>query len=179
MKNKLDQDLAYINAIQYFCSTNNWLTVVYGGYGMDFYFGKISRDHGDIDIVVYGLTPRNEAITLLVEFLKKMQPGAILVQSYNEFQIEIDLKKCANPINLYYVQTAEPPQITLQKVVKADGSIATNNPADFPPPKKVNFYNHEYLVQDQLSHLREITAKGGQTNPKYVSDIALLSQVKV
>lgn len=149
--------------------------VVYGGYGLDFYFGKISRDHGDIDLVIYGQDSRINAARLIKEYLEKNIIKPDISISENDYQLVVDVHAKGFTLNLYYIQTQDKPYYNLHSVIKKSGEVAHNDPKMFPPPQQGRHEGSTFEVQDQLSHLSDILAKNGQNNPKYRNDIELLN----
>ncbi|MFZ2199774.1 MAG: hypothetical protein WAV40_03220 [Microgenomates group bacterium] len=175
--NKTQSDLQFIERFQSFCISNNFRLVVYGGYGLDGYFRKITRDHGDIDLVIYGSNTHDSATKSISGFIKSLYPNATIKQIKNLFQEEIFANDSGFGLNLYYVQTRDNPFINIHAVIKTDGEIVTNDPLIFPPPKPGSLEGVELEVQDQGSHLKDILAKGGASETKYITDLQLLSSL--
>lgn len=173
--NKTQSDLQFIERFQSFCISNNFRLVVYGGYGLDAYFRRVSRPHGDIDLVVYGQNSRTKAAKLIRNFIKTIYPNASIKQSENPFQIVIDANYIGFGLDLYYIQTKEDPYLSIHTVIKTNGEVVTNDPSIFPPPMKGSLEGLELEVQDQSSHLKDILAKGGADETKYIGDLQLLS----
>lgn len=175
MKNsKLRNDLKFIGRCLDFCKHQNWRMVVYGGYGLDGYLRRITRKHGDIDLVIYGTDSHASAAKSISDFIKSLYPDAIIKQTENPFQIEIFASSPGFGLNLYYVQTRDNPFINIHTVIKSDGEIVTNDPSIFPPPQKGSLEGLGLEVQDQSSHLNDILAKGGANESKYIGDLKLL-----
>lgn len=174
MNHKTIKDLEFIKNFQNFCQNNSFRMVVYGGYGLDAYFHQLSRPHGDIDLVIYGIDDRGRAAKLISTFIKSLYPTTSIQQSENPFQVVIDVKDPGFGLNLYYIQTRDNPFINIHTVVKSSGEIVTNDPAIFPPPQQGSLEGLELEVQDQGSHLKDILAKGGASESKYISDLGLL-----
>lgn len=172
---KTNNDLEFVRSLLDWCRDRHWRMVLYGGYGLDAYFGKMSRSHGDIDVVVYGQASRREATRQLKSRIRSLRPNVTIRQSENLFQQELDAKGPGFYLNLYYVQTASNPFISLQLVVKSDGETVTNDSIAFPPPEKGELEGMTLEVQNQHAHLQDILQKGGRDNPKYVNDLKLLS----
>ena len=172
---KLNNDLSFIKQFQEFCKNSGWRMVVYGGYGLDGFIGRITRDHGDIDLVVYGQSDRIVASDTITSFIKTKYPKATIIKKPNPFQFEVDVNNSGFGLNLYYVQTNNDPFVNIHTVVKADGEIVTNDPSIFPPPEKGRLEQLEVEVQNQKSHLKDIIAKGGANEAKYISDLSLLT----
>lgn len=158
-----------------FCKDHKWRMVVYGGYGLDGFIGRITRDHGDIDLVIYGQSNRVVSSDTITSFIKTKYPKATIIKKSHPFQFEIDVHESGFGLNLYYVQTNDDPFVNIHTVVKADGEIVTNDPSIFPPPEKGRLDQLEVEVQNQKSHLKDILAKGGANEAKYISDLGLLT----
>ena len=171
---KLNDDLTFIKQFLGFCISHNWRMVVYGGYGLDGYLSKITREHGDIDLVIYGQTDRVRASEEIILFIKTLHPNGTIRQKDNPFQVEVDVNDSGFGLNLYYVQTRDDPFVELHTIVKSTGEIVTNDSSIFPPPEKGRLAQLEVEVQNQGSHLKDILTKGGATESKYISDLKLL-----
>lgn len=175
MKNsKLKNDLGFINQCLNFCKLQKWRMVVYGGYGLDGYFGRITRNHGDIDLVIYGTDTHASAAKSISDFIKSLYSDAIIKQTENPFQVEIFANYSGFGLNLYYVKTKDDPFINIHTVIKLSGEIVHNDPTIFPPPQKGSLEGLELEVQDQDSHLKDILVKGGASESKYIGDLKLL-----
>lgn len=171
---KLNDDLTFIKQFLDFCKNHSWRMVVYGGYGLDGYLSKITRKHGDIDLVIYGQTDRVRASEEIILFIKTLHPNGTIRQKDNPFQVEVDVNDSGFGLNLYYVQTRDDPFVNINTVVKDSGEIVTNDPTVFPPPKQGMLMDLVVEVQNQGSHLKDILTKGGATESKYISDLKLL-----
>lgn len=147
---------------------------MYGGYGLDGYIRKITRKHGDIDLVIYGTDSHASAAKPISNFIKSLYPNAIIKQTENPFQVEIFANTTGFGLNLYYVQTKDDPFINIHTVIKSDGEIVTNDPSIFPSPQQGSLEGLELEVQDQNSHLKDILTKGGENESKYIDDLKLL-----
>lgn len=156
---KLKNHLKFIEAFRVWCQAEGWRLVVYGGYGLDGYLQTITRNHGDIDLVIYGIMSRPESLTKIVDYLNKALNVVEIKSKDEEFLIDIKVKCPIFSGNFYYVQTAEDPYVNLYKVVKLDGTIITNSPIDFPGPVVGKLGDLEFEVQDQSAHLADILRK--------------------
>ena len=156
---KIKKHLKFIEAFRVWCQAEGWRLVVYGGYGLDGYLQTITRNHGDIDLVIYGLKPRAQALAKLSDHLKSEINNLEIIAKDEEFLIDIKVKSTIFHGNFYYVQTAEDPYVNLNKVVKLDGTIITNSPTDFPGPVVGKLGDLELEVQDQSAHLADILRK--------------------
>lgn len=171
---KLQVHLGFIDSFSYWCRAQNWRLVVYGGYGLDGYLQTITRNHGDVDLVLYGRLPRAQAIAQIVDYLHNAIKGVEVKSKDEDFLIDIKVKSPNISGNFYYVQTVEDPFINLNRVVKTDETIVTNTPTQFPPPVKGKLVDLSVEVQDQSAHLADIIRKRGSdiTLSKHDQDIA-------
>lgn len=173
--NRTDRDLKLIKDFSVFARELGWRIVVYGGYGLDFAIGKITRDHGDIDLVFYGQNDRESASKLISSFLSKNLIAPTIDIEENDFQLVIDVHAKNLVLNLYYVQTKLDPYEDLKAVVKKTGEIVVNDPLMFPPPQKGSLNGFEVEVQDQSAHKKDILSKGGLLSDKHKKDLEIFS----
>lgn len=158
---KLQTHLKFVDSFGKWCMDQNWRLVLYGGYGLDGYLKTITRNHGDIDLVIYGRSPRAQALAKIVSYLNDIVEEVEIKPKGEEFFIDIKVKSKTISGDFYYVQTAEDPFINLNRVVKVDGIVVTNSPTQFPPPIKGELGNLLVEVQDQSAHLADIFRKRG------------------
>jgi len=156
---KTTYDLGLIRSLQEFCQINNWRIVVSGGYGLDIFLGQITRTHNDVDIIIYGQDSREDVRPTISTFLTNLIPKASLKVSENEFMIDIDLHTPGLGANIYYVQVAENPFTTLDKVIKQNGETITNSKKRFPQPMKGKLDDLAIDVQNPHTHLADILFK--------------------
>ncbi len=171
---KTSQHLDFIKKFQTMSQLQGWRVVVYGGYGLDLALGRLTRPHGDIDLVIYGTHTRQHAKKVLEKYLRDM----VITQlkfSENDFQLVCDAKKSDLVLNLYYVQTAVNPHLNLHQVIKKSGEVAHNDPALFPLPKEGRLGDLTIEVQDQQAHKKEIIAKGVTLSQKHQQDLEVIS----
>lgn len=172
---KIKRDMSALKRLISLAKKHGWMCVVSGGYGLDFAMGRITRSHGDLDVIVYGQNDRSEAEKTLTEHFGVQNT----LVTDEEFYRVFDVNCSGFGADIYYVQTLNEPAVDIHKVIKANGSVVTNGDADFPPPVKGELSGIRVLVQDQDAHRRDILAKGGAANPKYKNDLenitALLS----
>lgn len=142
-----------------------------GGYGLDFALGRISRNHGDIDLIIYGRDARPVAKNILARLVETLLPGANLVLKQEDYYINAKLKSHGLGGDLYYVQTQNDPFVDTCTVIKKTGEIIVNTVYEFPLPKAGKIENIEVEVQDQKAHLDDIIRKGGMKEAKYTNDI--------
>lgn len=173
-KLKLKKDLEFIAKFQDYVKVNGWRVVVYGGYGLDAFVGRITRDHRDLDLVVYGTSPHSTAINLISSFVNSIYPKIVVTHSQNLFQSIFDARGSGFFLNLYYIQTRDNPIINIHTIIKQDGEVVTNDKSIFPPPQQGSLEGLSLEVQDQHSHLKDILARGGASEEKYINDLALL-----
>jgi hypothetical protein len=178
-QSRLQAHLDFIDSFVSWCKENNWRTIVYGGYGLDGYLQAITRNHGDIDLVMYGQSPRSVALGSIVNYLNKTLSDVEVKTSDEEFFIDIKIKSKNIQGNFYYVQTAENPFSNLNIVIKVDGSVVTNSPKDFPPPVPGKLGNREVEVQDQKAHLEDILRKRStdESHARHDQDIENISKI--
>lgn len=156
---KIKRDLDFIKSFKSFCKSQNWRIVVYGGYGLDILLGLITRNHNDVDIVIYGQSTRESASTNIQEFLNQLIKGCTLKISENKFMVDIDLNSPGLGANIYYVQTAESPFTSLSKIITQSGETITNSKKQFPPPVKGKLDKFAIDVQNPHIHLADIISK--------------------
>lgn len=176
---KVDSDIQFIANFIAFAKKLNLRVVVYGGYGLDGYLQTITRNHGDIDLVMYGIMPRSEALPKIVDYLTEVLKEVLIESKDNDFLIDIKVKSENIQGNFYYVQTGQDPFIDLKIVIKLDGSIVTNSPEDFPLPVQGKLGNLMVEVQDQSAHLQDIIRKrkNSESCAKHDQDIENLKQI--
>jgi hypothetical protein len=173
--NKTDLDLKLIKDFSVFARELGWRMVVYGGYGLDFAVGKITRDHGDIDLVFYGQNDRYIAEQKITSYLTQKLESPTFKIEENDFQLVIDVHANKYVLNLYYVQTQLSPYVDLHHVIKKYGEIVVNDPVMFPPPQKGSLAGINVEVQDQLAHKKDILSKGDTLSEKRKKDIDLIN----
>ncbi len=173
--NRTDRDLKLIKDFSVFARELGWRTVVYGGYGLDFFLGKITRDHGDIDLVFYGQNDRKSASKLISNFISKNLDAPTIEIEENDFQLVIDVHAKNLVLNLYYIQTQLDPYKNLHSVVKKSGEIVVNDSSMFPSPQKGSLYGFVVEVQDQSAHKKDILSKGSILSDKHKKDLDLIA----
>ena len=173
--NRTDRDLKLIKDFSVFARELGWRIVVYGGYGLDFSIGKITRDHGDIDLVFYGQNDRDSASKIISNFLSKNLDAPTIDVEENDFQLVIDVHAKSLVLNLYYAQTQLDPYEDLKAIVKKSGEIVVNDPLMFPPPQKGSLNGFEVEVQDQSAHKEDILSKGSFLSDKHKKDLEIIS----
>lgn len=161
---KVDSHLKFIESFIDFSKQKGWRVVVYGGYGLDGYLQTITRNHGDIDLVIYGQSPRSEALTNISKYLNQMLVGVEVNAKDQDFLIDMKVKSKTIQGNFYYVQTAADPFSNLNIVIKLDGSAVTNSPKDFPSPVPGKLGELAVEVQDQIAHLADIYRKRSESD---------------
>lgn len=171
---KTVQDIAFIGSFDQWCHSQGWRLVVYGGYGLDAYLQKITRNHGDIDLVIYGSESRSQSLPKIVEYLRVLIKDVEIKRLDQEFMIDIKVKSISISGNFYYVQTVDDPYENLSTLIKLDGTQVTNSLSDFPPPVMGKLGKLEVEVQDQSAHLADILRKRGDgaSLSKHDQDIA-------
>lgn len=176
---KVNRDIVFIAQFGKWCLAHGWRQVVYGGYGLDAYLQKITRNHGDIDLVVFGSTARAQAQVKIVEQLNILISDIEINTQDQEFMIDIKVKSSGIIGNLYYVQTAQDPFINLNEVVRSDGSTVVNDEKDFPPPVPGILGSLTVEAQDQSSHLKDILRKRNNVAvvSKHDQDIANIQEL--
>ncbi len=173
--NKTDRDLKLIKDFSVFARELGWRIVVYGGYGLDFFLGKITRDHGDIDLVFYGQNDRKSSSNLISNFLSKNINIPSIEIEENDFQLVIDVHAKNLVLNLYYIQTQLDPYKNLHSVVKKSGEIVVNDSSMFPLPQKGSLYGFVVEVQNQSAHKKDILSKGSILSDKHKKDLELIA----
>lgn len=171
---KINYDLSVITQFGILAHTYNWRMVVSGGYGLDGAIGQITRNHNDLDMILYGSQSRARARELFHSACRSLLRVPVLVFKEEEFYLECDVKSDVFVGNFYYVQTQNDPYNDLSTVIKNDGSIITNTPTDFPPPQKGSLNDLTFEIQDQSSHLKDILAKGGGNTTRHSYDLVNL-----
>lgn len=171
---KLQIHLNFIDEFGKWCREQGWRLVVYGGYGLDGYLQTITRNHGDIDLVIYSHSPRSQALAYIIKYLNQTISEVEVKSKDQDFLIEITVKSKSISGNFYYVQTANDPYQNLNSVIKLDGTQVTNSPKDFPHPVKGKIGKFEVEVQDQSAHLSDIfrKRKDDKSLSKHDQDIA-------
>jgi hypothetical protein len=178
-QSQLRTHLAFIDSFGKWCRQQSWRLVLYGGYGLDGYLRTITRNHGDIDLVIYGQTTRTLALASIANYLHKAISEVEIKSKDEEFLIDIKVKSKIISGNLYYVQTGEDPFNTLSIVIKTDGSKVTNSPTDFPPPVSGQLGDLAVEVQDQSAHLADILRKRSSdiSHSKHDQDIVNIQTI--
>ncbi len=178
-QSKVNSEIQFIAHFIAFAKKLNLRVVVYGGYGLDGYLQAITRNHGDIDLVMYGIMPRSEALPKIVDYLNEVLKEVKIVSKDNDFLIDIKVKSKNIQGNFYYVQTGQDPFIDLKTVIKLDGTTVTNSPEDFPLPVQGKLGNLMVEVQDQSAHLQDIIRKrkNSESCAKHDQDIENLNTI--
>lgn len=172
---KINYDLSVITQLGILAHTYNWRMVVSGGYGLDGAIGQITRNHNDLDLILYGSQSRARARELFHSACRSLLRVPELIFKEQEFYLECDVKSDVFVGNFYYVQTKNDPYRDLYSVIKNDGSIITNTPIDFPPPQKGSLNDLTFEIQDQSAHQKDIMTKGGSNTERHTQDLANLS----
>lgn len=176
---KVRSDLKFIQSFTEFTNHYEWRLVVYGGYGLDGYLQRITRSHGDIDLVIYGQSTRSVALKSMTKHLKGILQEVSIDSKNEDFFIDIKVKSKDITGNFYYVQTAQNPYQNLNIVVKRDGDHITNSPSDFPLPVQGILGDLMVEVQDQHAHLQDIIRKrkDNESFAKHDQDIENLNAI--
>lgn len=174
---KITTQVNFINKFVALAKTKGWRVVVSGGYGLDFALGRVSRNHGDIDLIIYGHDSRPAAKNILSRLVETLLPGANLILRQDEYYIDIKLNFPGLDGNLYYVQTQQDPFVDLCTVIKKTGEVVANSVQQFPLPKIGKIEDIAVEVQDQKAHLDDIIRKGGTKEAKYTQDIENIRQL--
>lgn len=153
---KIKSDLNFLGKFMEFAKTQNWRVVVSGGYGLDGYLRVMTRRHGDLDLIIYGLTNRKDAEDLITSYLQTHFQSVEVTTKSELFSLDIDVHHPGFVGNFYYVQTVADPFVDVSQVRKADGTLVNNSPTDFPPPVNGKLLDLEVEVQDQRAHLSDI-----------------------
>ncbi len=172
---KINYDLSVITQFGILAHTYNWRMVVSGGYGLDGAIGQITRNHNDLDLILYGSQSRARARKLFHSACRSLLRVPELVFKEEEFYLECDVKSDIFVGNFYYVQTQNDPYLDLNTVIKKGGSVVVNTPSAFPPPVKGRLEGLEFEVQDQSAHQKDIMAKGGSNTERHTQDLVNLS----
>lgn len=169
---KIKTDIEGIGSLQKLAKHNNWRIVVAGGFALDILLGQITRNHGDVDVILYGTADRKQARAILLEHLAPDQNRPFKVQE-DTFFTTYELQTGTTNFNIYYVQTVVDPMASIQKVKKADGTVVTNSVDDFPPPVLGKLDNLEIEVQHPRARLDDILAKRERSGhrPEHDQDI--------
>jgi hypothetical protein len=170
---KVENDLTFLRVFRDFARKENWRLVVSGGYGLDLFLGQITRNHRDIDVVIYGQRDRGNARKMLSKFIYSCSKNATVTIENSEYFLELAVKYPGFAGNLYYVQTKEDPFTDLHQVIKSNGESIRNSEARFPSPVLGKLDTLEIEVQEQRAHLADILyKKGSNLEPsKYDQDI--------
>lgn len=174
--NKITEQITFIRKFAALAKAKGWRVVVSGGYGLDFALGHITRNHGDIDLIIYGHNARPVAKNILSRLVETLLPGANLVLKQDDYYMDVKLNSPGLGGNLYYVQTQSDPFFDLSHVIKKNGEIITNSLQQFPLPKVGKIEDVEVEVQDQKAHFDDIIRKGGMKEAKYTQDIANIKE---
>lgn len=169
---KIKTDLEGIGSLQKLAKHHNWRIVVAGGFALDILLGQITRNHGDVDVILYGTADRKQARAILLEHLVPDKNLPLKVQE-DTFFTTYELQTGATNFNIYYVQTVDDPKVSIQSVKKVDGTVVTNSVDDFPPPVLGKLNNLEIEVQHPRARLNDILAKRKRSGnrPEHDQDI--------
>ena len=168
---KITEQVTFIAKFVALAKAKGWRVVVSGGYGLDFALGRITRNHGDIDLIIYGHAARPIAKNVLARLVDTLLPGSSLVLKQEDYYLNAKLKSPGFGGDLYYVQTQNDPFLDICTVVKRTGEVIVNSLSQFPLPKTGKIEEVEVEVQDQKAHLDDIIRKGGMKEAKYTEDI--------
>lgn len=174
-RHKIEYDLSVITQLGILARTYNWRMVVSGGYGLDAAIGQLTRNHNDLDVILYGKQPRVRATELLHAACRSLLRVPELLIKEEEFYLDCTVKSDIFVGNFYYVQTQNDPYLDLNTVIKKGGTVVVNTPSAFPPPVKGRLEGLEFEVQDQSAHQKDIMAKGGSNTERHTQDLANLS----
>lgn len=155
----IERDLGFIKSFQQLASQNNWRIVVSGGYGLDILLGVITRNHGDIDLILYGNNPRDKASDTIINHLKQIIDLPKVSTQQEIFYCNINLKSTRLSANIYYVQTVNDPHINIHSVIKLDREVVVNNNDRFPSPVIGRINDLEIEVENPNTHLADILFK--------------------
>jgi hypothetical protein len=178
-KQKADSDFVFLKSLIGVAKINSWRVVVSGGYGMDFFLGKITRSHNDLDMIIYGKENKPDAVRKLNGFILDYFPKAKILTKPQEFYTEVDINDSDFSANIYFVETVNDPQLDLNKIRKLDGEVVVNTEDKFPKPVPGRIGDFEIEVQDQSAHLADILKRRGHESVpnKRDPDIEILGSV--
>lgn len=176
---KVQRDLGLIKSMQKLSISRKWRIVVSGGYGLDILLGQVTRQHGDVDLILYGNVPRNEAVKQITEFLNLSLSNPQINIQEDMFYSDIDVNSPGLGANLYFVETAGNPFSKIHKVKKLDGDIVTNSENRFPSPVQGKLGEIEIEVQNPNLHLADILYKRRkqENRPAHDQDIKNLESL--
>jgi len=156
---KLNTDLVFIRSFLDLSKSIGFRLILSGGYGIDFYLHQITRDHNDVDLIIYGLAERAEAGNLIGNWLKSLLNNPTIKITPEMFYEDIDVNSQALKANLYYVHTTNDPYKDLQHIIRQDGKNIENSVDRFPTPVSGKLNDITVEVQDPCSHLADILYK--------------------
>jgi|GEM_PF-2631537 len=158
-KGKATRDLGFIKSLQQLANQNQWRIVVSGGYGLDILLGKITRNHNDVDIILYGNSVRDDSRKQINDELGKLLSNPQITTKDEDFYLDIDAKSPGFGANIYFVQTVNDPHIDIHRVMKLDGVVVTNTEDRFPSPVVGRLDDLVIEVQNPHTHLADILFK--------------------
>lgn len=171
-KQKVSQDLQFIKSFAIATAPTHCRLIVAGGYAVDGNLGQITRPHRDLDLQLFGQTPKAvELVTKIFQKLLDNYPSLTLsdegkTEYYHLFKItdNQELK-----VELYFIQTLESPFESPKITVKKDGS--SSEPGEYDTVVA----NMEDVIYESLSPsavLKDLTSKAKEgESPKYTQDI--------
>jgi hypothetical protein len=177
---KIASDIAFLSALLHYAKSTGWRIVVSGGYGMDGFFGCITRYHRDVDVIVYGMDSHDNGEKKMRDWMNQSMEQAKMTIKNTDFYREIDIEiHGVGSYALYYVQTQHDPFVTIDDVIRLDGNLVSNTPDHFPHPVPGIIGELFLEVQDQNQHLADIYRKLTHTknDRKFDQDIANLRLV--
>ena len=180
---KVDRDFSFLKAIIEFAKKMEWRIVVSGGYGLDILLGKITRNHNDIDVILYGNIDRKSAVNVLSKFVKSRLDKPMITIESKVFMESVNVNSVGIGADLYYVQTAVNPFLDLHKIKKLDGEEIINTEERFPSPIKGKIFDISVEVENPNSHLADIlfkrkTQPHKPTHDQDITNLALVTDTK-
>jgi hypothetical protein len=172
--------LDFITNLRNECLKDNIRLIVYGGYATDGNFGKLTRKHDDIDLVIFDQKNRIDFIKKIVtKNLKKVTKfKSVELKERNEFNQPFLFKTEDFSVEIYYVHTDRKPLGDYYAVVKSDGTISEEQNFSKNIVKLGN-YEYEAHTPEQIlvDMLYKREKRGDPPQEKHTNDIKKLEKI--
>lgn len=156
---KLTKQLEFITSTIDLAKKLGFRLVLSGGFGIDFFLGQVTRDHNDVDLILYGDKSREYADLDITHWANNLLNRPTVKIKSEKFYEDINIKSQGLVINLYYVQTVFNPYKDLKHIITLDGSKVKNSLERFPLPSPGLLNGITVEVDDPNQHLADILYK--------------------
>lgn len=149
-ESKVKKDLEIINRISKIGRDKNLRIIISGGYGVDGFFGEITRPHNDIDIQVYGTD--EDAESVIRDLLSSIGDFDLIEEERKVYYKYFVAQNGGAKLDISYLQTATSPMGSEKYIVKSDGEVDKQN---FTEPQYGHIGDISFEIQDPNLELKD------------------------